>query len=86
MIAAALDIRRRCPLRMIGAALSLERVLAAIHVAFGALLHFLNVVTGVVHVLLTECTDHKRGSSLACACRANVEAESVFPVKRKRPA
>ncbi len=58
MIAAALDIRRRCPLRMIGAALSLERVLAAIHVACSPLLHLLGVVAGVVDFLLAELALH----------------------------
>src|SRR5918998_509176 len=42
------------------AALLFEGVLAALHMAFGALLDLLNVVAGFVHVLLTECADHKR--------------------------
>ena len=62
------------------AALLLESVLAAVDVVFGALLDFLDVVAGVVHVLLTECADHKRGLRIfQGADQANVAAESVFP-------
>jgi hypothetical protein len=60
-------------------------VLAALHMAFGALLDLLDVVAGIVHVLLTECADHKRGLRFFWgADEANVEAESVFPQGSKR--
>jgi hypothetical protein len=40
------------------ALLILEGMLAAVHMACGALLHFLRVVAGVTHVLLAELTLH----------------------------
>jgi hypothetical protein len=79
LLAAALDVAGGRAQGMT-AALLFESVLAALHMAFGALLDLLNVVAGVVHVLLTECADHKRGLQIfRCADQANVEAESVFP-------
>jgi hypothetical protein len=79
LLAAALDVAGGRAQGMT-AALLFESVLAALHMAFSALLDLLNVVAGVVHVLLTECADHKRGLQIfRCADQANVEAESVFP-------
>jgi len=40
------------------ALLILEGMLAAVHMACGALLHFLRVVAGVAHVLLAELAFH----------------------------
>lgn len=72
---------------MVAAALPLEGALAPLNMALGALLHFLDVVAGIVHVLLAECTDHGRGLHVGmCPWKANVRMESRFlPRKRNDP-
>ena len=47
---------------MVAAALPFKRMLAAVDVALGPLLHVLDAMTGLVHFLLAECTDHKLAS------------------------
>jgi len=52
---------------MTSASLSLKCMLATFDVMLGPLLHFLNVVAGIAHVLLAECANHELGL-LFCVC------------------
>jgi hypothetical protein len=56
---AALHIGRRCSQGMGSALLPPKCVLATVDVVLGSLLHLMDVVAGIFHVLLAECTDHK---------------------------
>jgi hypothetical protein len=56
---------------MVAAALTLEGGFAAVDVALGPLLHLLDVVARVVHVLLAECADYKLGLHKSSGLKAN---------------
>ncbi|WP_152568755.1 hypothetical protein [Microvirga sp. BSC39] len=76
--AAALNICRWRALRAAPTALSFESIFTAVDVALGPLLHFLNGVARLVHVLLAECADHKLDLGFIVGSRANVESRSQF--------
>jgi hypothetical protein len=56
--------------------LALKSVLAALYMAHGALLHFLRIMTGVFHILVTELALHD--SLLTGVFQANVIGKVMF--------
>jgi hypothetical protein len=59
-----------------------ERLLATADVVLGSLLHLVNVVAGLFHVLPAECADHELGLHLNAHVRANVKGRSWCCVTR----